>query len=450
MVFRLLLHQLKEFGFHVLNLEDASQEYEGALSKSDRGDEIRRTLCFDVLMPRSKAMVILLNGNESDPQTQEEVKSMAENQGPVIGIRTGESSKQPMNEYLRTFMSEGYEGALFEEADAKELGLYYLARLREEIFNPSNVGEASHRTSILRHLQTALADKIPKILVDLDGKKRFPGTKIHDAVSNSEQLNADDITLSQLQMTSYICHMIEEGKPFPDFLIEYFLTSMLNGADGPIARKMGTTSQEGGIKDAAVDRLTEVMIARLIAKQTGMEPELSHRLQVSFQLSTLTKAASEMSGIKTKEGGPGGMIMRRVKLYFILRDLIKLNSLNEGSAHQKNSILRRINSSVEKLIEGSVKKAKERIDRIDKHNVRIIEAPVNPASSGASEARKYAGIVLLNNRIGVDIVGELNLLAGKINMFPSVESLKRNNTYIESSLGRAEEFLKEALTIAGY
>lgn len=310
--------------------------------------------------------------------------------------------------------------------------------------------EASHRTSPLRKLQSVMAGYIPGILGYLDKKGAFPNTRIHDVMQDpNRELHADDITLSHLQMTSHICTTIRDGKAFPSFGFQYILASFLNGADGPVARKMGTDSKEGGIKDAAVDRLSEMMVADLIAEQLGHSPERKKAVQTSFQLSTLTKAACEMSSVKTKEGGVGGMIERRKTLFLILQSLIKMNSLPPYKKGQRDSLIHSINSKLDKLIAESTAKALVRIEALAK-KTNAVMAPEDPDNPGSTEARKYAGVVILNNSAGIDIVSELNTLsAGKVR-FPSVEELIDKREYIHESVEKVTPFLNEAISIAGY
>lgn len=311
-------------------------------------------------------------------------------------------------------------------------------------------GEVKHRDSRLRGFQNSIAAYIPGIIGFFDMLGAFPETKIHEVVNDrSKILQADDITLSQLQMTSHICKIIEQKELFPGFGIQYILTSCLNGADGPVARRLGTVSKEGGIKDATVDRLSEVMVAKLITKERDLPEDVSHKLQVAFQLSTLTKAACEMSDVKTSEGGIGGMIERRKTLFFILQDLIALNNLPQAMSPIRERITKSVDRHIKLLIEGSFERAKERIEHIAK-STTVIAAPDDPESSGASEARKYAGVVMLNNRMGIDIVSELNALANGSVVFPTAEELKERQPYIEETLGKAQYFLDEALSIAGY
>ncbi len=311
------------------------------------------------------------------------------------------------------------------------------------------ITEVGHRDSRLRKVQNKVAFMVPALISAFDYLGAFPNTKIHTAVrSKSERLKADDVTLSQLQMTVHICKMIEENKFFPNFGFEYVLTSFLNGADGIIARRLNSVTKEGGIKDASVDRLSEVMIARLLSKKLNLPEETSHRLEVAFQLSTLTKAACEMSDVKTSEGGIGSMIQRRIALYFILRDLITLNAIPKSMKQLRENKVIKINQQINKLIEDSFNRAKERINLIAE-NVSEVKAPKNKNSSGASEAIKYAGVVLINNLIGLDIVTELNNLAEGSVVFPTVPNLMINQRYIFESLTNAKGYIDDALAISG-
>jgi len=310
--------------------------------------------------------------------------------------------------------------------------------------------EVSHRDSTLRKLQNAISPCIPGIIGFCDRLGAFPETKIHDVLSNRKEiLQADDITLSQLQMTSRICRIIRQEKLFPTFGIQYILTSFLDGADGPVARRSGTVTKEGCIKDAAVDRLSEIMVAKLIAEERELPEDLAYKLQIACQLSTLTKAACEMCSVKTSEGGIGGMIERRKTLFFILQNLIVLNKLPKGLHPVREKIIQSIDRQIKRLIDESFRRAQERIMYIFESGKKIT-APPDPESSGASEARKYAGIVSLNNRIGIDIVRKLNVLAEGHVIFPTVESLMESQAYIAESLDKAQDFLNEALSIAGY
>ncbi len=215
-----------------------------------------------------------------------------------------------------------------------------------------------------------------------------------------------------------------------------------------LARRMGTVSKEGGIKDATVDRLSEVMIAKLITEEMDLTEEVGHSLQVAFQLSTLSKAACEMSGTKTSEGGLGSMIDRRKTLFLILNDVIGLHHIPKKLKNIREKMIKNIETRIQYLVESSQQRAKDRIKLISE-NTSVISPPFDPESSGASEARKYAGVVLLNKSIGIDIVRELNKIAeGKVT-FPSLDTLTKT-PYIVETLEKAEGFMKEALAIAGY
>lgn len=309
--------------------------------------------------------------------------------------------------------------------------------------------EATHRTSKFRLLQNRVAPYIPGILGLCDRLGAFPNTKIHDARMEGRELEADEITLTQLQMTGHICDAISERTFYSGFNLQYILTSMLDAADGPVARLRDTVTKEGGIKDAAVDRLSEIMITRLIGRELGLNDDRVHELQIAFQLSTLTKAACEMTGTRTSEGGVGSMIERRKSLFFIMNDLIHLKKIPKSFTPIRNIITARIENKLQSLIKGSNKRAQERIKSIAE-NTKNISAPEDPDSTAADEARKYAGIVYMNMRMGIDMVAELNKLADGTVIFPSLESLKESQPYIEETLNNAERFLNEALQIAGF
>lgn len=312
-----------------------------------------------------------------------------------------------------------------------------------------------HRTSVLRHIQTPIAWAIPGLLKTADLLGFFPNTKISEARKKHKPLTADDITLSQLQMTKDICVTIKNKKHFFNFSWEYLLTSLLNGADGPVARHVGSDPNVGGIKDASVDRLSEIMIVNLIAEEIGLSIDKIHRLQLSFQLSTLTKAACEICGAKTTENGLGGMIQRRMRLRLILKDLMKLKQTPKNHEPDRNELSEKMNNELDKLINESEERAKERINAIELvkqlYNRNLFERNnIVDESSEFGEAVKYAGIITLNQEMGIDIIGELNKLVKGEPIFPSIEYLTERHPKINNFLDEAKSFLKEALTIAGY
>ncbi len=309
--------------------------------------------------------------------------------------------------------------------------------------------EAAHRDSRLRGIQGIVAPYIPGMLGFCDCLGAFPvDTKIHTARAEGRPIHADDITLTQLQMTAHICDNISQRRVYPGFDTTYILTSLLNGADGPVARSMGTVSKEGGIKDASVDRLSEIMITRLIGQELGFADEHIHELQVAFQLSTLTKAACEMSSTKTSEGGLGSMIERRKTLFFIMKDLINMHKIPQSFDSVRNSFVTRIEKRLANLVKGSNERALDRAVAIAQKTHKV-HVPSDSDSTGADEARKYTGIVEMNRRMGIDIVQELNTLTEGIVTFPSLEELQEKE-YIRETLVKADPFLTEALQIAGY
>ncbi len=339
-------------------------------------------------------------------------------------------------------------GTLYSRKESKKYDNVYRIASFEPKVKKKKKNEAQHRDSKLRLIQSALAKHIPGILGYFDSKGFFDNTTVHSVIESNSQLQADHITLTQIEKIADMCRVIGEHRPYPKFLKEFFLTSLLNGADGPIARQLGTVSEAGGIKDAATDRLSEVMIARLISREMGFDQALAHRLEVAFQLSTLTKAACEMCGAKTSEGGFGSMIQRRAVLYLIMRDVINLNQSHDPQVSA--NLTEEIAGYTRFLIRSSEKRARERIKLISE-KVWQVEAPSDPKLPGASEARKYAGVVLLNNQMGIDIVAELNKLAKGLIVFPTAEELaKEKQGYIRATLKLAEPFLNQALSIAGY
>jgi hypothetical protein len=112
----------------------------------------------------------------------------------------------------------------------------------------------------------------------------------------------------------------------------------------------------------------------------------------------------------------------------------------------KESILTNINARIEYLIKNAFNKAKERIDLISEKTSEV-KAPTDTDSSGASEARKYAGVVSVNNYLGIDIIAELNRLSEGRLVFPTVDQLSENTDYISRSLVNAKKFIDKALSI---
>ena len=169
-------------------------------------------------------------------------------------------------------------GTLYSRKESKKYKNVYRIATFEPKVKKRKKNEAQHRDSKLRLIQSALAKHIPGILGYFDSKGFFDNTRVHKAIESKSRIEADYITLTQIEKIAEMCRIIGEHKPYPKFLMEFFLTSLLNGADGPIARELGTVSEAGGIKDAATDRLAEVMIARLISMEMSLSPKIAHRL----------------------------------------------------------------------------------------------------------------------------------------------------------------------------
>ena len=310
-----------------------------------------------------------------------------------------------------------------------------------------NYLEASHRDSMFRKFQRIVAPIIPGIIGLLDRVGAFTGTDIHDARASGKELHADDITLSQLQIVSNICDSMSDKNFYPGFDFQYLLANLLDGMDGAVARLTGSISKEGGIKDASVDRLSEMMITQLIGKELGLEDEKVRELRVAFQFSTLTKAACELTSTKTSEGGQGSMIERRVALFLIMKDLINLKKIPKSFSSLRNSRTEKINQRLQYLIDASQKRAADRIQSMALKNA-VITVPDDSESTAADEARKYAGLVHINDLIGINIIEELNSLTGGKLLFPTLEDMKEK-PHIAKALINSQDFLNKALQIAG-
>jgi hypothetical protein len=315
--------------------------------------------------------------------------------------------------------------------------------------------EASHRNSWLRKLQNNVSWMIPGLISLGDKIGLFPNTKIHLAKTQGEKIQADDITLSQLQLIKNICDQLKTGNIDDNLSGKFLLATLLDGADGPVARRNHTVSKIGGIKDAAVDRLSEIMIAKLVADEIGLPPEKLRDLCASFQLSTITKAACEMIGAKTSEGGVAGMIQRRLALHSILKDLMRYKKTKNNNMSINLAIKKKIEAKIESLINDGRKRAIERINSIqlsrELYNRDLIgrnEVGIE-GSSAEREAIKYIGIVILNNRLGIDIVGELNKMTYFEIRFPTVEELVDYYPNLKTTLNDTQTYLETALEIAG-
>jgi hypothetical protein len=69
-------------------------------------------------------------------------------------------------------------------------------------------------------------------------------------------------------------------------------------------------------------------------------------------------------------------------------------------------------------------------------------------SPAAVEARKYAAVLAMNESIGFPIIGTLNTLAQGAE-FPSADSLRATYPYVDECIRKTNDFLAQALSIAG-
>ncbi len=295
---------------------------------------------------------------------------------------------------------------------------------------------------------------IPWIISSLNRRGLFPNTEIERALTEPRSLTPDDITLSQLEMIAHINKTFTEKGLYPEFQRDFILTSFLDGMDGPLARQLGKASPEGAIKDVLVDRISETILAKLIAKERNKyvdcPADLESNLQTAFQLSTLTKAACEMCGVKTKEGGIGSMLERRLILFNCLLDLGKLREITDKNSALAKKLLKKVDDNNSSLINSSNSGAKNRIDAMVQSEGSGWNNPTldDEDSPVAIEARKYAAVVNMNKMMGLDIVDVLNQLAEGKMTFPSFESLIEKHPYIGGSLKKIKDFFTRALSIA--
>ncbi len=164
------------------------------------------------------------------------------------------------------------------------------------------------------------------------------------------------------------------------------------------------------------------------------------------------------------------MLERRRVLFFTLLNFGRLNyrtnsgnflmnlarglrELNQDNSPQQR-LLHSIDESNQFLIEGSRTRAIKRANAIVQ--VQLLEnsgwsnpALIDPSSSAAIEARKYAAVVIMNQKTGLDIVSHLNSLTDGVK-FPSAESLINAYPYVADCINKTEEFLNQAISIADF
>lgn len=321
----------------------------------------------------------------------------------------------------------------------------------------SNRKKVSHRDFFLRPFIDLFGGSILRVMKHFHEKNYLSGTTIARKLDNSEPLTADDITLSQLELTVRMCNTLSSGNLYPEFRRDYMIVNLLDGMDGPYARHLGPTSPEGAMKDAIVDRLCDTVMAKHIARERSNfndgHENLEKNLTTSFQLSTLSKAACEMCGVRTSEGGMGSMYERRRKLFRIIRDLYELRLNDQDNDELRTLLINRVDSECELLMGKSYAGAIERIDKMAKA-IESGKASWDsselylPDSNPAAEARKYAAVVLMNRKIDIDSVDVLNKLAGGKIIFPAAEALREKHVYIPKSMQAIDNFYQEALRIA--
>lgn len=313
--------------------------------------------------------------------------------------------------------------------------------------------QVSFRNHPGRKIQTFFQDLTPGIIDVMYHRGFLDNTAIADVLGRGEALLPDPVTLTGLQITIEASRKLVNG----DYkaIGRMTLGAGLDLFDGSLARHLNLASPEGAVKDVFADRIAELYMAELIedvkSKYEGGRADLSE-LKKAFQLSTLTKAASEILGVHTSEGGQGSMIERRKTLLLILCKLGKINSGTTVSDKSRAKILSQVNHLTDSLINGSRRRAVGRIDQIlealpfvdQQWNNPSLDCPISPA---AIEARKYAAVVRMNQREGLDMVRYLNTMAHR-EVFPSWEELSQRYGYIDDCIKDTEPFLEAAFSLA--
>ncbi len=319
--------------------------------------------------------------------------------------------------------------------------------------------QASHRDHPLRRVQSTFERHIPYIVGLTHRIGWMKGTPVEEVLTNGGDLHPDHLTLTGLHITLEASESLVHGVHYTN-VGRLILGGVLDAADGALARYLEISSPEGAVKDVLADRIAENFMAHLIAversKFPGGSTDLEEKLKVAFQLSTLTKASSEMFGVNASEGGRGGMIERRRVLLSVLYNLGKLNQKNNPDnqiGRNGKSILSGIDKRTDLLTAGSELRAKERIEIIKQAGVSetFWQRPElqDPSTSAAVETRKYATIVLMNESVGINIVDHLNSLVDGVE-FPSFQELRSGLQYVDECVKDVEGFLAHALTIAGF
>lgn len=283
---------------------------------------------------------------------------------------------------------------------------------------------AAYRDSKWRILQNAFQSLTPSIVNYMYFKGMLDNTVASQAVESHILVESDHLTLAGLQLTVAAAREIVTGKRIKP-LWNYTVGNILDLFDGSLARHRNKASADGAVKDVISDRLVDIFLTNLIEenlKKNNAQDFDMTELKIAFQLSTLTKAASEMLGVKTKEAGSGSMVERRRKLIFILYNLGCLNINLSSDQSAKDKIITNIKRQTDSLITRSIDSSKKRIAKIYDVFMKGKDEWVNNQlgnkySSAAVDARKYAAVLRLSEREGLKTVEYLNSLAD-YNIFP--------------------------------
>lgn len=310
--------------------------------------------------------------------------------------------------------------------------------------------EIHYRENLFRDVQDLFRRPAPALLGYFYRKGLLNGTQTGNRLGVSDDLMPDDITMAKLELTVRAAKKITRDGVSWKAIGNAAFAESLDLFDGLMARLLDMASADGASKDAIADRMSELYIATHVAQTVS---SYSHQeypkkipLMVAMQLSTLTKAASEMYGVPTKENGIGGMPERLRILLYALIDTGKLE--HEQNTVNQQIVINRIDGHVQHIIDNSHFGAKIRIDRIAKHG-RNNPNLTDEKSGAASEARKYANVIHMNTLLGIDIVGELNGLSRGTLCFPTLDMLQKY-PYVTESMKSLDMFIRQSMAIAGF
>ena len=304
----------------------------------------------------------------------------------------------------------------------------------------------AYRDHPLRRVQTLLQPASESMLRTMYRSGLLSDTRIARVFDAGIALHADDVTFSNLQMTVSATDKILSEGPKSTHVTRWLVGWSLDGFDGAIARLRGEAGPDGAVKDVVLDRLGEIYAAKrigeVVSSVTGQPYTRIPDLMAAMQLSTLTKAACEMCGTPTSEGGIGGMISRRRILLDTIIHAAKLRTVKQQD--KRTHVLSAISENVETIIRESHQRSKERAATMKpSHTVEILY----PGSSAAIEARKYAALVLVNNKNGLDLVQRLRELSPDT-VFPTIKDLS-NYPYISATLADTKPLIDQAIALTG-